>query len=306
MNKKTKSPEKYGGTWPTMVTPFDENLKIDFGVNKEIVEWYLRFDIGGLYPHCLSSEMYFLSAEESVQLVTETVKTVGDRTNVVATANLGESQEQHIEFARRIADTGVDALMLLVPSFLQTDNEMEKYFLTMAEKLDLPLGIYECPVPRRFHLSVPLVKKLAETGRFVAYKETSCQFEKIMALHDVTKDTPMSLLQANAPYLLDVCRRGVPGSMNIASIWLADIVATVIRLAQAQDPMAESLHAKLCNLEMVQRSGHPVSSKYLLAKRGLPIGIHSRTGDSGFSAEVKTSIDYIMRDFITPEGDLIL
>ncbi|KAA3618901.1 MAG: dihydrodipicolinate synthase family protein [Calditrichaeota bacterium] len=289
-----------------MVTPFDKNLHIDFAVNREIIEWYLQFDIGGLYPNCLSSEMYFLNNEERIQLVSETVKVVNGRVKVVATANLGDSVEAHMDFARRIADTGVDALMLLVPEFLNSDSELEKYYLKMAETLQLPLGIYECPVPRKYHLGVSLVKKLAETGRFVAYKETSCDLKKILTLYEVTKNTPFALLQANAPYILQVCRAGVPGSMNIGSIWLADIAASIIRMAHENDAMAESLHSRFCMLEMVQRSAHPVSSKYLLSKRGLPVPIHSRCGDVGFSEEVKASIDYIMRDFLTAEGNLIL
>ena len=52
------------GAWPTMVTPFDENLKIDSGAYRAIIQWYLTHKIGGLYANCLSSEMYHLSNAE--------------------------------------------------------------------------------------------------------------------------------------------------------------------------------------------------------------------------------------------------
>ncbi len=306
MRENTATTREYNGTWPTMVTPFDKNLKIDFAVLQQMIEWYLQFNIGGLYPNCLSGEMYFLTNEERLQLVSETVKIVAGRTKVVATANLGASLKAHIDFALRVEDTGVDALMLLVPEFLNSDAEMEKYYFAVAEAVSLPCGIYECPEPRIYHLGISLVKKLAQSGRFVAYKETSCDLKKIMALHAVTRNTPFALLQANAPFLLRACRAGVPGSMNIASIWLTDMAAAIIRMVHEHDPLAESLHQKFCTLEMIQRCAHPVSSKYLLAKRGVAISTHSRCGTTGFTEEVRTSLDYITRNYITAEGNLIL
>ena len=303
---KNGNGQRYRGTWPTMVTPFDKNLKIDFAVLRQTIEWYLQFDIGGLYPNCLSSEMYFLTESERLHLVSETVKVVAGRTKVVATANFGDSIEAHIQCARHMADTGVDALMLLVPPFLQSDAELEKYYFTLADAVSLPCGIYECPEPRIYHLGLKLIKKLAESGRFVAFKETSCDLQKILAIQKITRNTPFALLQANAPFLLEASRAGVPGSMNIASIWLTDIAATIIRLAQDQDPLASSLHQKFCTLEMIQRCAHPVSSKYLLAKRGLPIATYARCGETGFSPEVRASLDYIMANYLTSDGRLIL
>lgn len=296
----------YGGTWPTMVTPFDKNLKIDFAVLREMVDWYLQFQIGGLYPNCLSSEMYFLTNAERLRLASETVKNVAGRTKVVATANFGDSLQAHIRFAKKMADTGVDALMFLVPEFLNEDEALENYFLSLADAVSLPCGIYECPEPRVYHLGLDLVKKLADSGRFVAYKETSCDLQKILAIHQITRKTPLTLLQANAPYLLAASRAGVPGSMNIASIWLADIAATIIRLAQENDPLATSLHQKFCALEMIQRCAHPVSSKYLLARRGVPIATRARCGDAGFTAEVRASLDFVVRNYLTEDGQLIL
>ena len=62
------------GAWPTMVTPFDENLKIDSGAYRAIIQWYLTHKIGGLYANCLSSEMYHLSNAERLQLAREAVR----------------------------------------------------------------------------------------------------------------------------------------------------------------------------------------------------------------------------------------
>jgi 4-hydroxy-tetrahydrodipicolinate synthase len=165
------------------------------------------------------------------------------------------------------------------------------------------LGLYECPVPRSFHLSVDLAHRLALTGRFVAFKETSCEIEKILALLDALRGTPLALMQANTPYMLDAVRAGAPGSMTIAAIWLPDLVAEVIDRAKRNDPEASRLHATLCAMKLAQRSVHPVGSKYLLGRRGVPVGLASRAHPP-LRAETLVALDYAARVWLDADGNL--
>lgn len=180
------------------------------------------------------------------------------------------------------------------------------YYLTIAEKADAPLGLYECPVPRSYHLGVDLVRTLAQTGRFVAFKETSCDFAKIKSLLDVVIDTPLSLLQANTPYLLEFIKAGGVGTMSIAAIWLPDLVTAVIDKGWADDPDAERLHSVLCAMEMAQRVVHPQGTKYLLGKRGLPITPRSRHPSSSLTPEVIHSLDCAANWWFQASGDLTI
>ena len=288
---------KLAGAWPTMVTPFDKNLKIDFGAYRAMIAWYLEHRAGGLYANCLSSEMYQLTPQERLLLTREAVSAVGGRLPVVSTGNLGSSLTEHIQACRQTADSGADVVMLVVPEFLHNDADLEGYYLTLAEKVDAPLGLYECPSPREYHLGVDLVRKLAATGRFVAYKETSCDLEKIKAHLAATAGTPLALLQANTPYMLEAVRAGSPGSMTIAAIWLPDLVAQVIEKTQAGDPAAEDLHARLCALKLAQRSVHPLGSKYLLSKRGVPLSAYGRGAQKTLRPETITALDYAYREW---------
>ena len=289
--------KKLAGAWPTMVTPFDENLKIDLGAYRAMIAWYLEQPIGGLYANCLSSEMFQLTPQERLLLTREAVQAAAGQVPVVSTGNLGGTIEEHIEHCQQIADTGVQAVMLVGPEFLNTDDELERYYLRLASQVDAPLGLYECPSPRPFHLSVELVGRLAQTGRFVAYKETSCDLDKIKAHLAATAETPLAVLQANTPYMLEAVRLGSPGSMTIAAIWLPDLVAEVIQKAQAGDPQVERLHAHLCALKLAQRSVHPLGSKYLLGKRGVPLAAYGRGSQKTLRPETIVALDYASREW---------
>ena len=291
------------GAWPTMLTPYDNDLAIDLGVYRVMVAWYLAHRAGGLYACCLSSEMFHLTVEERLTLVREAVDSAGGHCPVAATGNLGQTFTEQVDACRQMADAGADIVMLVVPPDLDTSDELERYFLSIAEKVDAPLGLYECPVPRNFHLSVDLVRRLAGTGRFLAFKETSCELDKILALLDVVHGTPMALMQANTPYMLDAVRAGAPGSMTIAAIWLPDLVAEVIDKAKLGDPEAERLHASLCAMKLAQRSVHPVGSKYLLNRRGVPIGLSSRAA-APLRAETLIALDYALRAWLDDDGNV--
>jgi 4-hydroxy-tetrahydrodipicolinate synthase len=224
---------------------------------------------------------------------------------VAATGNLGANIEEHIQFARQVADAGADVVMLVVPDFLDSDAELERYYMTMAEKVQAPLGLYECPVPRSFHLSVDLVARLASSGRFVAYKETSCDIEIIRAHLAATAGTPLAILQANTPYMLDALLAGSPGSMTIAAIWIPELVAAVIDKVRANDPGAERLQAHLCALKLAQRSVHPIGSKYLLSKRGVPIAARGRAVGE-LRAETQRGLDFAAQTWFDERGELVI
>ncbi len=297
---------KYRGSWPVVLTPFDENLKIDFEVYREMIKWYIDNKAGGIYANCLSSEMYHLETGEQLDLINETIDIAKGKLPIAATGNFGNSIKEHLTSIKRISETGIDILMLLVPTFLDTDEDLYKYYMTIVENTEIQLGIYECPVPRSFHLNPELVKKLAETGRFVAFKETSCDLDIIKTQIDNTKNTNMSVLQANIPYLLESVRQGAVGTMNIASIWLPDLVDKIITLGIEKNPKADELHRDLCLLEMMQRVVHPKGTKYLLSKRGVNIKECSRSVKEKLSKEVIYSLDRISEKWINKDGSLII
>ena len=293
------------GAWPAMVTPYNDALSIDRAAYRELCDWYITHGAGGLYANCLTSEMYLLDDEERLLLVREAVAAAAGRVPVAATGNFGYTIEDHIAFARRVADAGADIVMLVVPEFCQDDADLEPYFMQMAAEVDAPLGLYECPVPRPYHLGVQLVETLARSGRFVAYKETSEDLEKITTLLHSTQGTPLALLQANTPYLLATTRAGAPGTMSIAAAWLPDLVAAVIRAGRVGDPGAERLHASLCAMEMVQRVVHPQGTKYLLRKRGLSMMPRSRHAHSPLTPNVVYGLDYCAALWFDAQGELL-
>ena len=52
----------------TMITPYTAEGKIDFDTALKYVDWYFENGLGGIFAVCQSSEIFYLSLEERVEL----------------------------------------------------------------------------------------------------------------------------------------------------------------------------------------------------------------------------------------------
>ena len=57
------------GVYPVMLTPFTEDDQVDYESLGRLVDWYIEKGVDGLFADCQSSEMFFLSLEERLNLL---------------------------------------------------------------------------------------------------------------------------------------------------------------------------------------------------------------------------------------------
>ena len=143
MNSKFKN-----GVWPVMLTPFTNENEIDYTCLKRLVDWYIENNVSGLFAVCQSSEMFFLSLQERVALA-EAVKKYSDgRVQVIASGHVSESISSQIEEINAIAETGVDAVILITNRLAKQEENDDVWIKNLNKVLDkidpdIPLGLYE-------------------------------------------------------------------------------------------------------------------------------------------------------------------
>ena len=74
-----------------MITPFQQNGKIDLDGVTRLIDFYLAAGVKGFFANCASSEMYELSEEERLTLTQHVVKHVNGVVPVVATGSFGST-----------------------------------------------------------------------------------------------------------------------------------------------------------------------------------------------------------------------
>jgi len=62
------------GVYPTMITPYQEDGRIDWAALEALVEWHIERGVAGYFAVCQSSEMFHLSLRERLELARMSIK----------------------------------------------------------------------------------------------------------------------------------------------------------------------------------------------------------------------------------------
>jgi 4-hydroxy-tetrahydrodipicolinate synthase len=172
-----------------------------------------------------------------------------------------------------VALTGIDALVL-VTNRMDPDGGGEHIFRSRLDWLlsrlpaTMPLGLYECPAPYRRLLSDGELTAAAKSGRFVVLKDVSCDLDVVTRRVQLTRDAPLSIVNANAAIALDAMRAGSEGFCGVFTNFHPDLYAWLYRHKDDRDDLATDLAAFLALSSMAEPMGYPVLAKMHHQKLG--------------------------------------
>ena len=261
----------------TMITPYKADGSIDFATAEKYVDWYYENGLDGIFAVCQSSEIFYLSLEERVELnrrVYKRAKELDKNFLVVSSGNISDTLEEQAEELNAIYESGTDAL-ILITNRLDINNEGDDVFIANAEKLiallpsDAKLGLYECPYPYKRLVTPKILDWCLSTGRFCYMKDTCCDAQMIAQRTKQLKGSYFKLLNANCQTLLETMRNGADGYCGIMCnfhpklySWLrenykddkADLVQSVIGTFGFTEvglpyPLTAKYHMNLCGIK---------------------------------------------------------
>ena len=105
------------GVYPTMITPFTDDNKIDYNAVEQLIQWYADRGVAGIFAICQSSEIFFLSFEEKLELLKFIVDKAPKGVSIIASGHTADDIETQIEEAKAICDVGIDAYVFISNRF---------------------------------------------------------------------------------------------------------------------------------------------------------------------------------------------
>ena len=261
----------------TMITPYKKDGSIDFDTAEKYVDWYYENGLDGIFAVCQSSEIFYLSLTERVELnrrVYNRAKSLNKDFLVVSSGHVSDSFEEQVNELNAIYESGTDAL-ILITNRLDINNEGDDVFIANAEKLieklpkDAKLGLYECPHPYKRLVTPKILEWCVSTGRFYYMKDTCCDAAMIKERCEILKGSNFKLLNANCQTLLETMRNGADGYCGIMCnfhpalySWLgknynsekADLVQSVTGIFGFTEvglpyPLTAKYHMNLCGIK---------------------------------------------------------
>ncbi|ORJ50422.1 dihydrodipicolinate synthase family protein [Kluyvera intermedia] len=254
------------GIVPVMLTPFTADEQIDYPALAKLIDWYLEKGVDALFAVCQSSEMQFLSLQERVELARFVVQHVDGRIPVIASGHISDDIEAQKEELLAMAQTNIDALVL-VTNHLDPRNEgSETFFATLNTLLDtlpkeLPLGLYECPAPYRRLLTDDEFSWCANSGRFVVLKDVSCDLPTVERRVKLAQGTPLNVINANAAIAWPAILAGSQGFSGVFTNFHPELYSWLWHHGKTQRELAEELAIFLSLGAVTETLGYPKNAK---------------------------------------------
>lgn len=270
------------GVYPTMVTPFTDDNKVDYAGVKALIDWYAKKGVDGIFAICQSSEIFFLSFEERLELLKFIMANKPEGMSIVASGHTSDDLEVQIKEARAFIETGIDAYVFISNRFAAADESDDVLFERMeyvANSLpEVAFGIYECPYPYKRELTPYILKKMADSGKYTFIKDTCCNLDKIKAKLAAVEGSPIKLYNANSATLLESLKLGCHGFSGVMANFHPDFYSALIKANdEGDDDRAQALQNIVGFFSVAECQMYPVNAKYYLSLDGIDITYNTRS-----------------------------
>lgn len=261
--------KKLYGTGVALVTPFDENLNVDYKALKKLlkhtakgVDYYVVMGTTG--------ESVTLSSDEKKEVL-HFVKANNDA-NLPIVYGIGGNNTNEVCNQLNSADLkGVDAILSVSPYYNKPSQEgIYQHFVKVADTSPLPVLLYNVPGRTSSNLTADTTLRLAGHKNIIGIKEASGNLEQCMR---ILKHAPKDFLLISGDDMLTVPLYAL-GGKGVISV-LANAYPTIFK--KMKDFSFEGNFAKAnqeqfrlldINGPMYEES-NPVGLKALLAELGV-------------------------------------
>ncbi|MCL2627871.1 MAG: 4-hydroxy-tetrahydrodipicolinate synthase [Oscillospiraceae bacterium] len=168
----------FKGSATAIVTPF-QGGKIDFKKLGELIDFQIAGGTSAIVINGTTGECSTQTLEESTAAIDFSVKHINSRVKVIA--GTGSNDTQSALFMSQAAEkSGADALMMVSPYYNKTSQRgLVKHFTFIADRVNLPIILYNVPSRTGLSFSADTYKELAKHPNINGSKEASSDFKLI-------------------------------------------------------------------------------------------------------------------------------
>jgi len=260
----------FSGALTALVTPFVGD-RVDENRFKEQVEFQIAQGINGLVPVGTTGESPTVDWKEHKRIIELTVQFAKGRVPVIAGTGANATNEA-LELQQAAKDLGATAGLSVNPYYNKPSQEgLYRHFMTIADKVDLPIVLYNIPGRTGITMTAQTVARLNVHKNIVAIKEAtgSCDIaSEIASLCDIT------ILSGDDSLTLPLMSIGGTGVISVASNLLPGQIAKMAKLANDGNyAEARIIHNKLFPLiKSLFLDGNPAGIKYAMKLAGMDSG----------------------------------
>jgi len=258
----------FKGSIVAIVTPFKKG-KVDEKALGNLIEWHIAEGTNAIVPCGTTGESATLDYKEHYRVIDFTVKTVNGRVPVIAGTG-ANSTDETIEITKHAKRSGADAALLVAPYYNKPTQEgLFRHYKTIAEKVDMPIVLYNVPGRTAVNILPATVARLADVKNIVALKEATGDMKQVSEVIRLCGDR-VTVLSGDDFTTLPLMALGGKGTISVTANVAPKAVSQMCAWwMKGQQEKARALHFKLepLNAAMFFET-NPIPVKTALAMMG--------------------------------------
>lgn len=262
------------GIIAAMVTPLHDDETLNEAEIRNQVNRQIASGVDAVFCLGTNGEFYILSEEEKLRVIQIVVEEVNGRVPVYAGTGCTGTQAA-IRLSLRAKALGADVLSVISPYFAAVSQEEIYYhYKALAEAVDLPIVLYNMPARTGNNIAPETVKRLAEIDNIVGVKDSSGNWNNLLAYIEQTRGMAFSVLSGNDSLILPTLKEGGAGGITaVANIYPETMVAIYRRYISGDIEGAERAQESIAAIRSCFQSGNPNTvTKMATNLRGFPVG----------------------------------
>ena len=259
----------FKGCGTALLTPFKEDLSIDYQAYEKLLIRQIEQGIDFLVPLGTSGETPTLSREEKLELLRITKEhSAGKPLLVGCGSNSLNATLENIALVHDYAD----ALLVVVPFYNKPTQEgLYLYYKALAEHTDKPIVMYNVPGRTGVNMKAETSLRIArEVKGVIGIKEASGDFQQVKQIIEGSEEDFL-VLSGDDDMTFELIRAGADGVISVASNVLPREVGRMCGLAlNGEFEEAGLLNEKLMPLfKACFVESNPIPGKEALHQLGL-------------------------------------
>ena len=260
------------GIIPALVTPFDSNEKVDYGVLTELVNRLIDQGVNGFYACGSTAECFLLTDDERKKVMETTIKAADGRVPVIAhIGNIGT--EKTAELAKHAEAVGASAVSSVPPFYYKFSfDEIAGYYEGIAKSVDLPLIVYSIPAFSGVEITADNLKTIIDASGAKGLKYTSYNLFELEKIHRRFPD--LKIFNGHDEVMLNALPIGIDGAIGSTFNVMAPKYIALKKAYEAGDlSTAAAMQGEINDIiEVMIKAGVNPSIKYWLSKAGISCG----------------------------------
>lgn len=264
------------GSFVATVTPFNQDGAVDYGAFGALLGFQQAHGTAAVLFMGSTGEPTLLLPEEKKQLVVETAKLKNGSMKFFYGCT-GNTPAQVIDNVKWVKANGGDGAIIAAPPYIcGSEEDIERFYLEVADATDLPLGIYNNPPRVKTDLHWEHLLRIFKHPNFVIHKESTTRVGQVAQILAARPDvTVMCCDSPNLGLVVPTMSLGGHGTANMGGNLMPAEMA-VISTPWTAWQHAEQFKATYLRMLPLLHYNYsvinPVAVKSLMRAVGLPVG----------------------------------